>query len=65
MDYGILNGSLYRRCSSLGFHLPLFSGKEKVEIPGPTEHVEMAFSNVFVNICGSHYIAQIFLTNYR
>ena len=36
-----------------------------MEIPGPTEHVEMAFSGVFVDVCASHYIAQVFLTNYR
>ncbi len=65
VDCSILDGSLYRRCSGLGFHLPLASGKETVEIPGPTEHVEMAFSGVFVDVCASHYIAQVFLTNYR
>ncbi len=60
-----MNSDLYRRCKLRGYHLPILSGKDMVELPGRTEKVEMAFSNVFVDISSNHCVAQVFLTNYR
>lgn len=60
-----MNHYLYKHCKQRGFHLQLLSGKEKVELPGRTERVEMAFSEVFVNVRSNHFMAQIYLTNYR
>lgn len=65
IHWGSLNQSLYRRCQTIGFHLPVYNEKTLVELPGRTEHVELAFSGVFVDICAHHFIAQVFLTNYR
>lgn len=60
-----MDSDLYQRCKLRGYHLPILSGKDVVELPGRTERVEMAFSNVFVEISSNHGLAQIYLTNYR
>lgn len=41
------------------------SGEKKVELPGHTEQVEMAFSDVFVNVSSNYFMAEVYLTNYR
>ena len=41
------------------------SGKDIVHFPGLSEQVEMAFSNVLVEMSSHICNAQVFLTNYR
>ena len=65
VDNNVMNSDLYQRCKLRGYHLPIVSGKDIVEMPGRTEKVEMAFSNVFVGIGSNHCLAQVYLTNYR
>ncbi len=65
VDKNGIDSDLYQRCKSRGFHLPILSGKDTVELPGRTERVEMAFSNVFVDISSNHCLAEVYLTNYR
>jgi hypothetical protein len=65
VDINGMNSDLYQRCKLRGYHLPIMSGREIVELPGRTEKVEMAFSNVFVDISSKHSLAQVYLTNYR
>ena len=60
-----MNTDLYRKCKLRGYHIPIMSGRDLVELPGRTEKVEMAFSNVFVDISSNHCVAQVYLTNYR
>jgi len=60
-----MDTELYQVCKSRGYHLPICSGKSILEFPGCTEHIEMAFSHVFVDVSSYHCTAQVYLTNYR
>ena len=60
-----MNANLYQTCKSRGYHLPICSGRNVLELPGTTESIEMAFSHVFVEVSSYHCTAHVYLTNYR
>ena len=60
-----MNANLYQTCKSRGYHLPICSGRNVLELPGTTESIEMAFSRVFVEVSSYHCTAHVYLTNYR
>lgn len=65
LSYSGVNDQLYEACKYRGYQIPVASKQNILELPGKAERVEVAISNVLVDISSFYCSAQLFLTNYR
>jgi hypothetical protein len=65
LSYSGINGQLYEACMSRSYQVQVASKPAILELPGRAERVEVAVSNVLVDISSFYCSAQLFLTNYR
>eukprot|EP00117_Sycon_ciliatum_P030922 scpid70119/ scgid2426/ Rho GTPase-activating protein gacEE; GTPase activating factor for raC protein EE len=59
------NHELYEACLQRNFHLDISSGMDIIQLPGPSERVEMVLNDILVEISGWRSVAQVYLTDYR